>query len=131
MLETVPVLRANEISDALWTVIEPVLPSLAGRRGRPWNDHRLTMEGIVWRFRTGSPWRDLPEHFGPWQSIWELHRRWSDDGTYVRMFAAVRAAAPEREEQLERLLSIESTIVRAHQHSAGALTDAHTGGSVE
>ena len=120
MLETVPVLRANEISDALWTVIEPVLPSLAVRRGRPWNDHRLTLEGIVWRFRTGSPWRDLPDHFGPWQSIWERHRRWSDDGTYVRMFAAVRAAAPEREEQLERLLSIDSTVVRAHQHSAGA-----------
>lgn len=131
MLETVPVLRANEISDALWTVIEPVLPSLAVRRGRPWNDHRLTLEGIVWRFRTGSPWRDLPEYFGAWQSIWERHRRWSDDGTYVRMFAAVRAAVPEREEQLERLLSIDSTVVRAHQHAAGALTDAHTGGSVE
>ncbi|MGV9870972.1 transposase, partial [Rhodococcus koreensis] len=58
-------LRANEISDALWAVIEPVLPSLAGRRERPWNDHRLTLEGIVWRFRTGSPWRDLPECFGP------------------------------------------------------------------
>jgi transposase len=125
------VLRADEISDDLWAVIEPVLPASAGRRGRPWNDHRLTLEGIAWRFRTGSPWRDLPEYFGPWQSIWGRHRRWSDDGTYIRMFAAVRAAAPEREEQLERLLSIDSTIVRAHQHSAGALTDAHTGGSVE
>lgn len=124
-------LRTDEISDDLWAVIESVFPSLSGRRGRPWNDHRLTLEGIIWRFRTGSPWRDVPEYFGSWQSIWERHRRWSDDGTYVRMFAAVRAAAPERDAQLERLLSIDSTIVRAHQHSAGALTGAHTGGSVE
>jgi len=59
------------------------------------------------------------------------NRRWSDDGTYVRMFAVVRATAPDYDAQLERRLSIDSTIVRAHQHSAGALTDAHTGGSVE
>src|SRR3954447_2931222 len=86
-------LRADEIPDELWELIEPVLPA-GGHQGRPWNDHRLTLEGISWRFRTGSPWRDLPEHFGAWQSVWERHRRWSDDGTYVRMFAAVRAAAP-------------------------------------
>ena len=124
------VLRTDEISDELWALIEPVLPA-GGHQGRPWNDHRLTLEGIIWRYRTGSPWRDVPDYFGVWQSIWERHRRWSDDGTYVRMFAAVRAAAPEREDQLERLLSIDSTVVRAHQHSAGALTDAHTGGSIE
>jgi putative transposase len=131
MGDAVPVLRANEISDDLWALIEPVFPALSARRGRPWNDHRLTLEGIVWRFRTGSPWRDVPDHFGAWQSVWERHRRWSDDGTYVRMFAAVRDAAPENETGLERLLSVDSTIVRAHQHAAGALTDAHTGGSVE
>lgn len=78
-----------------------------------------------------SPCARSAEHFGPWQSIRERHRRWSDDGTYIRMFAAVRAEAPEHDAQLERLLSIDSTIVRTHQHSAGALTDAHTGGSVE
>lgn len=124
------VLRADEISDELWALIEPVLP-VGGHQGRPWNDHRLTLEGIIWRYRTGSPWRDVPDHFGAWQSIWERHRRWSDDGTYVRMFAAVRAAAPERDEQVRNLLSIDSTIARAHQHSAGALRDAHTGGSIE
>jgi putative transposase len=124
-------LRQDEISDDLWALIKPVMPISRGRRGRPWNDHRLTLEGIIWRFRTGTPWRDVPDHFGAWQSIWERHRRWSDDGTYVKMFAAVRAAAPERDHQLHNLLSIDSTIVRAHQHAAGALTGAHTGGSVE
>ncbi len=124
-------LRTDEISDELWALIEPVMPVSKGLRGRPWNDHRLTLEGIIWRYRTGSPWRDVPDHFGAWQSIWERHRRWSDDGTYVRMFAAVRAAAPERDAQLQNLLSVDSTITRAHQHSAGALHGAHTGGSVE
>jgi len=128
--EAEQMLRANEVSDELWALLEPVLPA-GGHQGRPWNDHRLTLEGIIWRYRTGSPWRDVPEHFGAWQSVWERHRRWSDDGTYVRMFARVRAAAPERDEQLLNLLSIDSTIVRAHQHSAGALRGAHTGGPVE
>ena len=83
--------RSDVISDDLWAVIEPVLPTNQRRRGRPWNDHRRTLEAIAWRFRTGSPWRDLPEQFGAWQSIWERHRRWSSDGTYAKMFAAVRA----------------------------------------
>ncbi|SDY88291.1 Acetyl-CoA acetyltransferase, partial [Modestobacter sp. DSM 44400] len=100
-------LRTDEIPDELWELIQPVLPA-GGHQGRPWNDHRLTLEAIIWRYRTGSPWRDLPDHFGAWQSVWERHRRWSDDGTYVRMFAAVRAAAPERDEQLRNLLSVDS-----------------------
>jgi len=123
-------LRMGEVSDELWALIEPVLPT-GGHQGRPWNSHRLTLEGIIWRYRTGSPWRDVPDHFGAWQSVWERHRRWSDDGTYVRIFAAVRAAAPERDEQLRNLLSVDSTIARAHQHSAGARREAHTGGTVE
>jgi putative transposase len=123
-------LRIDEISDELWTLIEPVLPA-GGHQGRPWNSHRLTLQGIMWRYRTGSPWRDVPDHFGAWQSIWERHRRWSDDGTYLRMFAAVREAAPEHDGQLQNLLSVDSTIVRAHQHSAGARHDAHTGGTIE
>ncbi|QSE92787.1 transposase [Rhodococcus pseudokoreensis] len=56
----------------------------------------MTLERIVWRFRTGSPWNDLSEYFVARQSIWERHRRCSDDGTYRRMFAAARAAAPRR-----------------------------------
>ena len=126
--------RANVISDELWSVIAPVLPDDAGRRGRPWNDHRLTLEGIAWRFRTGSPWRDLPAYFGKFQSVWERHRRWSTDGTYAAMFAAVRAHAGEEDPTLAVLMSIDSTSVRAHQHAAGARfheASMLTGGSVE
>ena len=126
--------RADVFSDELWSLIQPVLPSSAGLRGRPWNDHRLTLEGIAWRFRTGSPWRDLPAVFGAWQSVWYRHRRWSADGTYDRMFAAVRAATGVEASDVPALLSIDSTSVRAHQHAAGARFHAAsrlTGGSVE
>jgi len=122
------------ISDGLWDVIKPVLPDSSGRRGRPWNDHRCTLEGIVWRYRTGSPWRDLPVEFGAWQSVWERHRRWSEDGTYAAMFAAVRECAAFEQLDAAALLSIDSTSVRAHQHAAGARFhefSTHTGGSVE
>lgn len=120
--------RTGVISDELWAVIAPALPSGMGRRGRPWNDHRRTLEGILWRFRTGSPWRDLPEYFGAWQSVWERHRRWSVDGTYDAMFAAVQAAYPDEAEQLQKLISVGSTSVRAHQHAAGAPHAGPTGG---
>lgn len=126
--------RTEVFSDELWAVIEPVLPSGAGRRGRPWNDHRQTLEGIVWRFRTGTPWRDVPALFGPWQSLWDRHRRWSEDGTYDRVFAAVRAANKVDDAEVIALLSIDSTSVRAHQHAAGArfhCSSTLTGGTVE
>ena len=76
------------ITHELWELIEPALPSGAGRRGRPWRDHRQVLEAIAWRFRTGCPWRDVPAEFGPWQTLWKRHRRWSTDGTYQRVFEA-------------------------------------------
>jgi transposase len=125
--------RSGVISDELWVVIEPVLPS-GVRRGRPWNDHRRTLEGIAWRFRVGCPWRDLPAQFGAWQSVWERHRRWSEDGTYAAMFTAVREHAATQDAAAAGLLAIDSTSVRAHQHAAGARfhrSSTLTGGSVE
>jgi transposase len=114
--------RDGVFTDEFWAVVEPVLPS-SGRRGRPWNDHRRILEGIAWRYRTGSPWRDLPVEFGSWHTVWQRHFRWSKDGTYQRMFDAVRTsgvfgASPDNGS--EQLLSIDSTVVRAHQHAAGA-----------
>jgi AcrR family transcriptional regulator len=77
--------RAPAISDELWELIEPELPSSAGRRGRPSRNHRQTLEAILWRYRTGCPWRDLPAEFGPWQTLWKRHRRWSAEGVYQRI----------------------------------------------
>jgi len=127
-------IRAGVFPDELWALIEPVLPENGVRRGRPWNDHRLTLEGIAWRFRTGSPWRDVPEEFGAWQSLWKRHRLWSTDGTYEQMFAAVRNSLPAQDPEVAALLSVDSTSVRAHQHAAGAscsVPEVLTGGSSE
>jgi putative transposase len=133
--------RADAISDELWELVEPVLPSRKGLRGRPFADHRLALEGIAWRFRTGTPWRDLPEAFGPWQTVWKHHHRFSIDGTYQRMFDVVRHSyGIDAGDNLAQLLSVDSTIVRAHQHAAGAPTTPgralaaatdHTGGALE
>jgi transposase len=113
----------GQISDELWELIRPLMPSGAGRRGRPFTrDHRLLLEGIAWRFRTGCPWRDVPAEFGSWKTLWKRHQRFGVDGTYRRMLEAVCAAyeVDAGDCGIERLLSIDSTVVRAHQHSAGA-----------
>lgn len=113
--------RTDAISDELWELVAPLMPSREGLRGRPLADHRLILEGIAWRFRTGSPWRDLPEEFGPWQTVWKRHHRFSIDGTYQQMFDTVRSSyGVEGPDDLAELLSIDSSVVRAHQHSAGA-----------
>lgn len=122
--------RTGVITDELWESIEPVLPSDVGRRGARWRDHRQVLEAIAWRFRTGSPWRDVPAEFGPWQTLWKRHRRWSTDGTYQRIFEHVLAEHVAAG-KLDWLLSVDSTVVRAHQHAAGAPSAGHTGGRVE
>jgi transposase len=90
----------------------------------------LILEGIAWRFRTGAPWRDLPADFGPWQTVWKRHHRFSFDGTYQRIFDELRqhCADDELDDGMARLLSIDSTVVRAHQHAAGAPAAQDTGG---
>ncbi len=136
--------RAGVISDDFWAVVEPVLPAYGGRRGRPWNDHREVLEAICWRYRTGSPWRDLPVELGRWQTVWARHFRWSSDGTYERILAAAKSAGFVGDgtgEMVDQLLSVDSTVVRAHQHAAGArkssitevvsMTSEGTGGAIE
>jgi transposase len=91
------------------------------------------LEGIAWRFRTGSPWRDVPERFGPWQTVYDRHNLWSENGMYAALFRHLLAEA-DADGELDWLVSVDSTIVRAHQHAAGARREdqgglqQHTGG---
>lgn len=125
--------RTGVITDEFWELVESLMPSDVGKRGRRFGDHRMILEGIAWRFRTGAPWRDVPADFGPWKTVWKRHHRFSFDGTYQRIFDAVRAHRRDEELDagLERLLSVDSTIVRAHQHAAGAPGAGSTGGAVK
>jgi transposase len=91
-----------------------------GRHGR-WRDHRQVINGILYRLRTGVPWRDLPEPFGPWKTAYERHRLWSADGTWERLLREIQAIA-DRDGQIDWDISVDSSAVRAHQHAAGAPT---------
>ena len=123
--------RQGVVSDRAWALIEPLLPSSAGRRGRRWRDHRQVIEAIAWRYRAGCPWRDLPAEFGPWQTAWKRHDRWAADGTWDRILVAAQGKA-EIEGELEWVASVDTSIVRAHQHAAGARpTPRVRGGSIE
>ena len=95
------------------------MPSSDGKRGRPFRDHRQVLEGIIYRFRTGIAWRDLPAEFGPWQTVWERHQRFCLEGTYDRIHARLIAEADAAGE-LDWMLSVDSTINRAHQHATNA-----------
>lgn len=119
------------ISDEVWDWMEPLLPVSAGKRGGQFRDHRQVIEGIAWKYRTGSPWRDLPARYGPWQTVWKRHDRWSHDGTWERVLRAAQAHA-DAARQLDWLAAADSSLVRVHQHAAGARARKdRTGGWVE
>jgi transposase len=118
------------ISDETWAIIEALLPSTEGQRGGRYHDHRPVVEGIAYKFRTGCPWRDVPREFGAWQTLWKRHNKWSGDGTWQRVLAALQGQADEAGE-LDWVVAVDSTVVRAHQHAAGARHHHHTGGGAE
>ena len=122
------------LSDELWARLEPLLPAQYGR-GRPFRDHRQVIEGIVYRFRAGIPWRDLPGEFGPWQTVWKRHHRFSLDGTWDEVLAILVAEADDLG-QVDWRVSVDSTTSRVHQHGATAKRSSagpssYTGGEVE
>ncbi|WP_241200593.1 IS5 family transposase [Streptomyces sp. ADI92-24] len=110
-------MRRHELSDAEWEFVRPLLPESS--RGRKRLDDRRVLNGIVWKFRTGTAWRDVPDRYGPWATLHTRFRRWAADGTFDRMLRAVQAKA-DAAGDIEWLVSVDSTIVRAHQHAAGA-----------
>ena len=108
----------GKLTDAAWAVLAPLLPP-NGRRGQQWKDHRTVINGILWKLRTGAPWRDLPERYGPWPSVYDRFVRWRRDGTWDRLLAHVQTKSDAVGEVIWEV-SVDSTSVRAHQHAAGA-----------
>jgi transposase len=95
------------------------LPDRTPRPGGRWGDHRQIIDGVFWRARTGAPWRDLPNEYGIWQTVYARHRRWSGDGTWERILDRPRTGC-DQDEAEDWTAAIDSTIVRAHQCAAGA-----------
>lgn len=120
------------MSDAQWALIEDLLPRSEHARGPNFKNNQQIVEGILYRLRTGVPWRDLPDSFGPWPTVWKRQRRYAADGTWDRILVALAAMADDNS-ALDWVVSIDSTVVRAHQHAAGArrIDTALTGGTVE
>ncbi len=102
------------ISDAAWAQVAPLLPGKAGDRGVTARDNRLFLEAVLWRVRTGLPWRDLPPAFGNWNSVFQRFRRWVRAGVFERIFERWSA-----EPDFEYVL-IDGTFVTAHQKASGA-----------
>ena len=112
------------LSDGQWSLIASMLP---GRRGRPFSDARTMVEAIIYRYRCGIAWRDLPEVFVLWQTVWTWHRRMAAEGTWDEVLAALTAQADAAGE-LDWSVAVDSTIARAHQHATNIAR--HTGGWV-
>nr|WP_280526693.1 IS5 family transposase [Streptomyces glebosus] len=108
----------GDLTDEQWVRLEAVLPPLPvmGRKPR---DRRQVFDGIWWRARTGSPWRDIPERYGPWETGYTLFRRWQIDGTWARVLKKLQVKA-DAAGHIEWEVSVDSTVCRAHQHAAGA-----------
>ena len=102
------------LSDEQWERIAPLVPGKPGDPGRSGRDNRLFVEAVLWMARTGAPWRDLPKSFGKWNSVSKRFRRWALKGVFDRLFEAL-SGEPDFEYAL-----IDGTIVRVHQHGAGA-----------
>ena len=105
--------QTRELTDAQWAKLEPLLPPQRPKTGRPNKHHRLVLEAIIWLDRTGAPWRDLPDRYGPYTTAYNRYNRWAKAGVWLRIFETLAERSPQS------LALIDSSIIRAHQHAAG------------
>lgn len=108
----------GDLTDDQWSRLEAVLPPLP-TRGRKPRDRRQVFNGIWWRARTGSPWRDMPDRYGPWETAYTLFRRWRIDGTWARILKKMQVTACAAG-HITWEACVEPTVRRPHRHSAGA-----------
>jgi transposase len=112
--------QRHELTDAQWAKLEPLLPPQRPTTGRPGKDHRTLVNAMLWRLDTGAPWRDLPERYGPWQTVYSRWRRWQRAGVWTRALAALQTAADAAGDLDWALHFLDGTTIRAHQSAAGA-----------
>ncbi|SRR5690554_2060115 len=110
----------HELTDEQWARLQPLLPPQRAHTGRPAADHRRILNGILWILRTGAPWRDLPERYGSWSTVYSRFQRWRKAGIWERLFAAIQQDADAHGDLDWEIHYVDGTIVRAHQHAAGA-----------
>ena len=109
----------GDLTDQQWERLEPLLPRRE-KTGRPPKDHRLVINGILWVLRTGAPWRDLPERYGPWQTVYSCFYRWQMQRICDQIFAAAQERADAAGDLDWDIHYVDGTTVCAHQHAADA-----------
>lgn len=107
-------MRRYALRDDQWERMKDWLPGREGHVGGTAKDNRLFVDAVIYRYRAGIAWRDLPERFGPWKSVWQRHDRWARSGVFERIFTMLAA------DHDNEYMMLDATVVRAHQHSAGA-----------
>ncbi len=112
-------MERGDLTPSQWRRLQPLLPHRTGRGGN-WKSHRKVINGIRWRARTGAPWRDVPRGYGPWQTVYDRFNKWSQDGTWDRILAALQACDEEAGVHAHELWCIDGSVVRAHVSAAGA-----------
>jgi transposase len=105
----------GDLTDAEWHLIGGLLPPERGRPGKPASCNRTILDGILFRLRTGCPWRDLPERFGKWNTVWRRFARWRDQGLFELILDAFAGLGRGD----DRVQMLDSTVVRVHQHASG------------
>lgn len=113
-------MRRHELTDEQWERLKSLLPPEKPPTGRPANDHRTMLNGMLWVVRTGAPWRDLPERYGKWTSVYSRFQRWRKAGVWDRVLAALQQTGDGAGEVNWEIHFVDATVVRAHQHAAGA-----------
>ena len=103
--------RRYEINDAQWKILEPYLGNTQKKTGRPQADNRKLLNGVLWILHTGAPWRDLPEFYGPWQTVYKRFFQWQKDDKFKQLFESVREN-PDMQD-----LCIDGTYIKAHRSS--------------
>jgi transposase len=110
----------GDLTNEQWARLAPLLPPQKPKTGRPAEDHRRIIDGIRWIKRTGAPWRDLPDRYGPWQTVARRFYRWQRAGSWQRMLERLQHQADAKGELNWDIHDVDATVVRAHQHAAGA-----------
>jgi transposase len=108
----------HRLTDEAWELIEHLFPKRAAT-GRPPADRRTIFEGILWILHTGAPWRDLPDEFGPWSTVWEWFDRWNHDGTLTTILSSLQAAHVEAGQIDSDLWCVDGSVVRAARCCGG------------
>lgn len=110
----------GDLTNQQWQRLEPLLPAQKPQVGRPANDHRTTINGILWVLRTGAAWRDLPERYGAWQTVSGRFYAWQKQGVWQRILENLQQQADEQGKLNWDIHHVDGSVIRAHQHAAGA-----------